>query len=77
MGPYQNTVRDVAFSRINVPKVIDALLIRLKLHRDDGDVFAYRAPKPDRQEALMATGDFDLIPVPLNYSFSRRRLVLT
>jgi len=52
VGPYQNTVRDVAFSRINVPKLIDALLIRLKLHRDDGDVFAYRAPKPDRQEGM-------------------------
>jgi hypothetical protein len=52
LGPYQNTVRDVAFSRINVPKTIDALLIRLKRHRDDGDVFAYRAPKPDRQEGV-------------------------
>ena len=40
------------FSHINVPKVIDALLIRLKRHRDDGDVFAYRAPKPDRQEGM-------------------------
>lgn len=50
LGPYQNTLRDVTFSSINVPKTIDALLIRLKRHRGDGDVFAYRAPKPDRQE---------------------------
>lgn len=52
LGPYQNTLRDVAFSRINVPNTIDALLIRLKRHCDDGDVFAYRAPKPDRQEGV-------------------------
>lgn len=52
LGSQQHTVRDVAFSRINVPQTIDALLLRLKRHPDDDDVFAYRAPKPDRQEGV-------------------------
>jgi hypothetical protein len=52
LGPYQNIARAVAFSEVDVPPAIDAVLIRLKRTHDDDDVFAYRAPKPDRQEGV-------------------------
>jgi hypothetical protein len=52
LGPYQNVLRDVAFSNKLIPQSIDTLLIRLKRHQDDDDVFAYQAPKPDRQEGV-------------------------
>jgi hypothetical protein len=52
LGPYQDVAQSVAFSEIDVPTTIDAVLIRLKRFHDDDDVFAYRAPKPDRQEGV-------------------------
>ena len=50
LGPYQKVMRDIAFALKPIPTNIDALLCRLKSHNGDDGVFAYRAPKPDRQE---------------------------
>jgi hypothetical protein len=50
LGPYQDLMKDLAFSDQKIPLSIDAILCRLRRHKDDDDVFAYRAPKPDRQE---------------------------
>jgi hypothetical protein len=52
LGHYQDVVRDVAFSVMDVPETIDALLFRLKLGSDDDGVFTYRAPKQDEQEGV-------------------------
>lgn len=52
LGRYKDILRDVAFSSINVPPEVDALLLRLKRGQSDDEVFAYRAPKPDRKEGV-------------------------
>lgn len=52
LGPYQDLLRDVAFSLKQVPRSVDALLIRLKRCDDDDGVFAYRTPKPERREGV-------------------------
>ena len=52
LGPYQTLVKDIAFSTNEVPLVIDALLIRLKTHSHDENVFSYRTPMPDRKEGV-------------------------
>lgn len=52
LGPYQDLMKGLAFSLQQVPNSIDALVCRLRRHEGDDDVFAYRAPKPDRQEGV-------------------------
>jgi len=52
LGLYRDILRDIAFSQSPIPASIDALLFRLKTHDQDDGVFAYRTPKPDRQEGV-------------------------
>lgn len=52
LGPYGETLRDIAFNQSPIPTSIDALLFRLKSHDRDDGVFAYRTPKPDRQQGM-------------------------
>lgn len=52
LGPYQPLMEGIAFSHQQVPNSIDALVFRLRRYEGDDDVFAYRAPKPNRQEGV-------------------------
>lgn len=52
LGPYGEILRDIAFNQSPIPTSIDALLFRLKSHDQDDGFFAYRTPKPDRQEGM-------------------------
>lgn len=52
LGPYGEILRNIAFNQSPIPASIDALLFRLKSHDKDDGVFAYRTPKPDRQEGM-------------------------
>lgn len=47
IGPYNGTLREVAFNASPIPQSLDALLFRL--HTGDDDVYFYREPKLDRQ----------------------------
>lgn len=49
LGPFLNPIQDFLFFNAPVPKFLDVFLIRPKLHTADSEVFAYRAPKPDRK----------------------------
>lgn len=48
IGPYAETVRQVAFSTAEIPACIDALLV--KIHSGDADSYIYRAALPYRYE---------------------------
>ncbi|WP_457337694.1 hypothetical protein [Rhizobacter sp. P5_C2] len=52
LGPYKSELQTVAFEGTPIPAFFDAALMRLRINRDDAGVFAYRAPKPDRQNGL-------------------------
>ncbi|MBC2771064.1 hypothetical protein [Pusillimonas minor] len=52
LGRYQDILQKTAFTSIDVPSGVDAILCRLKRHKDDDEVFAYRAPSPDRKEGV-------------------------
>lgn len=52
LGPYKASLQKVAFEDAPIPDFFDAALMRLRLNPDDAGVFAYRAPKPDRQDGL-------------------------
>ncbi|WP_104044026.1 hypothetical protein [Arthrobacter sp. ZGTC412] len=50
LGRYQDVLRSFIFDQnSDVPPEIDAFVVRPLKHDDDGDVFAYRAPSPDRK----------------------------
>lgn len=50
LGPYQRILRGIAFEGSDISSRFNAFLFRLKLSREDDDVFAYRAPTPDKVE---------------------------
>lgn len=52
LGPYQEKLKNIAFHKSSIQPEIDVILIRLKRYEEDGSVFAYRAPCPDRQEGV-------------------------
>lgn len=88
LGPYQEPLRRVAFESAEIPSLLNVALFRLRLHRDDGSVFAYRAPMNDRDKMtganmfrVLAGGVFLLIrvdkrptiPSPLSRLWLRER----
>jgi hypothetical protein len=54
LGPYQELLRKVAFGETDVPPFLNVALLRLRLHPNDDSVFAYRAPKNDRDKTTGA-----------------------
>lgn len=54
LGRYQEPMRRAAFGESDVPDFLNAALLRLRLNRTDESVFAYRAPKADREQGTGA-----------------------
>ncbi|WP_158177989.1 hypothetical protein [Pseudomonas viridiflava] len=52
LGPYKKILEGIIFNGDPIPSSIDAMIIRLKTHKSDDGVFAYRLPSPDRQELV-------------------------
>lgn len=52
LGRYQEMCRDTAFGNQSIPEEIDAFAFRPIRYARDAEVFAYRAPSPDRKHRI-------------------------